>query len=92
MIPISSRSGQAQKQWIERVQKRLAVTANVLGNMKAVQMLGLNDVLLPLVSHLRQVEVKTSVRFRKLLIWQVALCKSIKKCPQEMNLRIIVYS
>ncbi|KAL4768167.1 putative multidrug resistance-associated protein [Aspergillus nidulans var. acristatus] len=73
MIPISSRSGQAQKQWIERVQKRLAVTANVLGNMKAVQMLGLNDVILPLVSHLRQVEVKTSVRFRKLLIWQVAL-------------------
>ncbi|KAL6239854.1 P-loop containing nucleoside triphosphate hydrolase protein [Aspergillus navahoensis] len=73
MIPISSRSGQAQKQWIERVQKRLAVTADVLGNMKAVQMLGLNGVLLPLVSHLRRVEVKTSVRFRKLLIWQVAL-------------------
>ncbi|RDW81522.1 Cyclic peptide transporter [Aspergillus mulundensis] len=73
MIPISSRSGHAQKQWVERVQKRLAVTANVLNNMKAVQMLGLNDVLLPLVSHLRRVEVQTSVRFRKLLIWQVAL-------------------
>ncbi|KAL4908813.1 hypothetical protein BDW74DRAFT_187329 [Aspergillus multicolor] len=72
MIPISSRSGQAQKQWVERVQKRLAVTANVLGNMKAVQVLGLSDVLLPLVSHLRQVEVQISVRFRKLLIWQVA--------------------
>ena len=75
MVPVSSRSGQAQKQWIERVQTRLAVTANTLGNMKAVQMLGLGNVLLPLVSHLREIEVKTSVTFRKLLIWQVALCK-----------------
>ncbi|KAJ5405756.1 ABC transporter integral membrane type 1 [Penicillium sp. CMV-2018d] len=73
MVPVSSRSGQAQKQWIERVQKRLAVTANTLGNMKAVQMLGLGDVILLLVSHLREIEVKTSVAFRKLLIWQVAL-------------------
>ncbi|OQE25971.1 hypothetical protein PENFLA_c007G05320 [Penicillium flavigenum] len=73
MVPVSSRSGQAQKQWIERVQTRLAVTSNTLGNMKAVQMLGLGDVILPLVSHLREIEVKTSVTFRKLLIWQVAL-------------------
>ncbi|KAJ6186285.1 ABC transporter transmembrane domain type 1 [Penicillium mononematosum] len=73
MVPVSSRSGQAQKQWIERVQTRLAVTANTLGNMKAVQMLGLGDVILPLVSYLREIEVKTSVTFRKLLIWQVAL-------------------
>ncbi|CAG8907277.1 unnamed protein product [Penicillium egyptiacum] len=73
MVPVSSRSGQAQKQWIERVQTRLAVTADTLGNMKAVQMLGLGDVILPLVSHLREIEVKTSVSFRKLLIWQVAL-------------------
>ncbi|KAJ5748022.1 ABC transporter transmembrane domain type 1 [Penicillium nucicola] len=73
MVPVSSLSGKAQKQWIERVQKRLEVTANTLGSMKAVQMLGLGDVILPLVSRLREIEVKTSVTFRKLLIWQVAL-------------------
>ncbi|KGO43779.1 ABC transporter, integral membrane type 1 [Penicillium expansum] len=73
MVPVSSRSGKAQKQWIERVQKRLAVTANTLGNMKAVQMLGLSDVIFPLVSYLREIEVKTSLISRKLLIWQVAL-------------------
>ncbi|KAJ5383264.1 ABC transporter integral membrane type 1 [Penicillium concentricum] len=73
MIPVSNRSGQAQKEWIERVQKRLAATANTLGNMKAVHMLGLSDIILPLVSHLREYEVSTSVTFRKLLIWQVAL-------------------
>lgn len=75
MVPVSSRSGKAQKQWIERVQKRLAVTANTLGNMKAVQMLGLSDVIFPLVSYLREIEVKTSLISRKLLIWQVALCE-----------------
>jgi hypothetical protein len=79
MVPVSSRSGKAQKQWIERVQTRLAVTANTLGNMKAVQILGLRDVILPLVSHLREVEVKTSVTFRKLLIWQVALCEYLTR-------------
>lgn len=79
MVPVSSLSGQAQKQWIERVQKRLEVTANTLGSMKAVQMLGLGDVILPLVSRLREIEVKTSVTFRKLLIWQVALCEYPKR-------------
>ncbi|KAJ5876483.1 ABC transporter transmembrane domain type 1 [Penicillium soppii] len=73
MVPVSNLSGQAQKQWIERVQKRLEVTANTLGSMKAVQMLGLGDIILPLVSRLREIEVTTSVTFRKLLIWQVAL-------------------
>ncbi|EED22270.1 ATP-binding cassette transporter, putative [Talaromyces stipitatus ATCC 10500] len=73
MVPVSTRSGQAQKQWIERVQERLTVTSSMLGKMKTVQMLGLDDILFKMVSRLRQVEVKTSVRFRKLLIWQIAL-------------------
>jgi hypothetical protein len=75
MVPVSTKSGRAQKQWIERVQDRLAVTSSMLGKMKTVQMLGLNDVLFKLISRLRQVEVETSAQFRKLLIWQIALCK-----------------
>jgi hypothetical protein len=35
----------AQKAWIERIQKRLAVTSTMLGDMKAAQMLGLKDLL-----------------------------------------------
>ncbi|KAL9118536.1 MAG: hypothetical protein Q9187_004917 [Circinaria calcarea] len=73
MVPVSTRSGDAQKHWIERVQKRLAVTSSMLKDMKAVQMLGLTDVLFTIISKLRQIEVETSVRFRKLMIWQVAL-------------------
>jgi hypothetical protein len=77
MIPVSTRSGRAQKQWVERVQERLAVTTSMLGKMKTVQMLGLGDTLFKLVSRLRQVEVETSSRFRKLLIWQIVLCKKL---------------
>lgn len=75
MVPVSTKSGRAQGQWIERVQDRLAVTSSMLGKIKTVQMLGLNDILFKLISRLRQVEVETSARFRKLLIWQIALCK-----------------
>lgn len=75
MVPVSTRSGQAQKQWIERVQERLSVTSSMLGKMKTVQMLGLGDTLFKLVSRLREIEVETSSRFRKLLIWQIVLCK-----------------
>ena len=75
MVPVSTRSGQAQKQWIERVQERLSVTSSMLGKMKTVQMLGLGDTLFKLVSRLRQIEVETSSRFRRLLIWQIVLCK-----------------
>lgn len=75
MVLVSTKSGRAQGQWIERVQDRLAVTSSMLGKIKTVQMLGLNDILFKLISRLRQVEVETSARFRKLLIWQIALCK-----------------
>jgi ATP-binding cassette subfamily C (CFTR/MRP) protein 1 len=76
MIPVSTRTGKSQKQWIERVEKRLAVTSYILSDMKGVKMLGLTDFLFTIVSQLRQVELKTSERFRKLLIWQIALCKN----------------
>lgn len=74
MVPISSRSGVSQKQWIERVQKRVAITSTMVGDIKAMQMLGLSKALSKIVTKLRQIEVETSLRFRKLLIWQVVIC------------------
>lgn len=73
-IPVSSRSGVAQKQWIERVQKRVAITSTMVGDIKAMQMLGLSKALSKIVTKLRQIEVETSLRFRKLLIWQLVIC------------------
>ncbi|KAK6814078.1 hypothetical protein RU639_010488 [Aspergillus parasiticus] len=81
MIPISTKTGEAQKQWIDRVQKRLSVVSGTLNDIKGVHMLGLTDRLFFLISELRKLEVETSKRFRKLLIWQIA----ISNVPMEFS-------
>ncbi|KAE8353805.1 P-loop containing nucleoside triphosphate hydrolase protein [Aspergillus coremiiformis] len=81
MVPISARSGEAQKQWIDRVQKRLSVVSGALDDIKGVHMLGLTDLLFHLISELRRLEVATSTRFRKLLIWQVV----ISNVPMDLS-------
>lgn len=68
---IGARSGPAQKAWNERVEKRIAVTAKMLGDMKAVKLLGLSNVLGKIIDNLRQVEIHTSERFRYLTIWEI---------------------
>ncbi|KAJ5728595.1 multidrug resistance-associated protein [Penicillium malachiteum] len=70
---ISTMSKSSQKRWIERVETRLELTTIMLSNMKAVKMLGLSETLRNLVDSLRKVELQTSRKFRKLLIWQIFL-------------------
>ncbi|ETS77362.1 hypothetical protein PFICI_11236 [Pestalotiopsis fici W106-1] len=70
---ISASFGKAQVAWNERVQKRVATTAGMLTNMKAVQMLGMSNIMNEIVTHLRMIELKTSERFRAFLIWQILL-------------------
>lgn len=76
MVPISTRSGEAQKQWIDRIQKRLAITSSMLGDIKAVKMLGVSNILSEIVTTLREVEVEASLRFRRLLVWLTLVCKT----------------
>lgn len=57
------------------MQKRLAITSTMLGDIKAMQMLGLSKALSKIVTKLRQIEIDTSVRFRKLLMWEIVICK-----------------
>ncbi|KAI8313892.1 ABC transporter atnG [Colletotrichum sp. SAR11_240] len=71
VIPISKTIGRAQTVWIERLQKRVAVTATMIGDMKAIKMLGLREVLSGVILQLRRVELSGSEKFRKLLLWQV---------------------
>lgn len=67
--------GQAQGQWVERVQSRISMTSNLLRDIKSVKMLGLSDVMYKTITKLREAELKTSERFRKFLIGEIALCK-----------------
>lgn len=67
-----------QRRWIEKVQERLHVTSSMLGDMKAVKMLGLEQVMANLVQKLRRDEIETSKAFRKLLMAMVLLCMSLE--------------
>uniref|UniRef100_A0A093VBK4 Metal resistance protein YCF1 n=1 Tax=Talaromyces marneffei PM1 TaxID=1077442 RepID=A0A093VBK4_TALMA len=71
--PLSTLSVGAQKAWVEQIEKRLAVTSTVLGDMKAVKMLGLTDLVFSIISALRKVELKTSTKLRKLILLQVSI-------------------
>lgn len=61
--------------WIERIQERLRITTTILGDMKAVKMLGLGRVMTNVLQKLRVKEVETSKSFRKLLVTTLLLCK-----------------
>lgn len=72
---VSALENTSQRLWIERVQERLKVTSSMLGDMKAIKLLGLTDRMESILQGLRQVEIETSKVFRKLLIWEIFLCK-----------------
>lgn len=74
-MPISNYAKKAQVAWIEKVQERLRITSSMLDDMKAVKMLGISTLVADMVEKLRQVEIQTSKVYRKLLVWNVLLCK-----------------
>jgi hypothetical protein len=74
---LSSLGKTSQKRWIEKVEKRLSITSSMLGNMKAVKMLGLTDKMFEIVHHLQWIEVETSRQFRKVFIVEVFFCKCL---------------
>ncbi|PKY02184.1 putative multidrug resistance-associated protein [Aspergillus campestris IBT 28561] len=62
-----------QQRWVERIQHRVETTTVILENMKAVKMLGLPQVARNLIHRLRVVELDTSRRLRRVIIWQLFL-------------------
>ncbi|KDN69811.1 putative ABC transporter [Colletotrichum sublineola] len=68
MSKVSVASRTAQMRWIEKIQERLRVTTAMLGEMKAVKMLGLTDVMSTTIQRLRTDEINTSKSFRRLLV------------------------
>jgi hypothetical protein len=74
---LSGASKASQVAWIEKVQARLKITSSMLGDMKAVKMLGMPSVISNIIQDLRQTEIATSKRFRKFLVLQILLCKSM---------------
>jgi len=47
----------------------------MLGDMKAVKMLGLTNKMFDIIDRLQRIEIETSRRFRKIFIAQVFFCE-----------------
>lgn len=68
-IPIAAIAGNAQVQWLEAIEARLAMTAIWLRDFKALRMTGLAEYSATLVADLRSSEITSSLRFRILSIF-----------------------
>lgn len=64
-----------QAVWLEAIEKRIAVTSQMLGSIKGVKMCGLTDVLMARIQAMREQELHISGKFRRLLIWNMGLGK-----------------
>lgn len=64
-----------QARWLEAIERRISSTSSMLGSMKGIKMLGLQSALLKSVHGLRLDELSISRKFRKLLVWNMALGK-----------------
>lgn len=68
-VPLATAAGNAQTPWLEAIEERLAVTAKVLGSMKAIKMSGLAETVSEKIAALRQGEIRASLRYRILEIF-----------------------
>ena len=63
----------SQASWLEAIERRIGVTSQMLGDIKAVKMCGLTNFLKKRVQGMREEELAISGRFRRLLIWNMGL-------------------
>jgi ATP-binding cassette subfamily C (CFTR/MRP) protein 1 len=73
ILCIASYTGAALKIWMQGIQSRVNVTANMLSSMKSVKMLGFSSLLHDTVHALRVKELKLASKFRKLLVFRIFL-------------------
>ena len=67
---VSKTIGAAQKTWLGAIQRRVAITSSILGSMKSVRMLGIEDVLSTTIQNLRVRELVFAAKFRRHSIWR----------------------
>lgn len=72
-LMVAVKAGEKQNLWIEAIQKRVGVTAEMLGSIKGVKMSGLVNRLSDKITALRDAEIIASQQFRSLLVVVVTL-------------------
>ncbi|KAH9220185.1 hypothetical protein DL95DRAFT_433377 [Leptodontidium sp. 2 PMI_412] len=66
-------TGPRQKAWMEKTQKRVGLTSNIIGQMKHLKISGLVGPVEELIQQMRVDELKTGARFRMVIIWSVII-------------------
>lgn len=61
-----------QAKWLEAIERRISSTSGMLGSIKGVKMLGLQNSFMKFVHGLRIDELNISKKFRTLLVWNMA--------------------
>lgn len=61
-----------QAQWLEAIEKRISSTSGMLGSIKGVKMLGLQNSFMKFIHGLRISELDISKKFRTLLVYNMA--------------------
>ena len=74
-LALSGRIGESQMVWLKALQDRLSYTSLILGNIRSVKLLGLETRTIVELCRLREMELTIYLKFRKLLVWSVGLCK-----------------
>ncbi len=62
-----------QRKWMAAIQKRVGITADVVGSMRGVKVAGLNDKAETQIQNLRDYELKQSTSFRKIQVFNLLL-------------------
>ncbi|KAL3424167.1 ABC transporter [Phlyctema vagabunda] len=61
-------TGERQRAWMDKIQKRIGLTANVISNMKHLKISGLAGPVEDLIQHMRVDELETASRFRTVYV------------------------
>ena len=72
-LAVGASMASRQRHWLEAIQKRVKITADMLGSMKEVRMAGLQARLKAELQYLREEEIKASGGFKNALIYIVTL-------------------
>lgn len=65
---MGERLPRAQAEWIEQSEIRVAKTSDMLSQIKAIKMIGLEDDISRQILHLRKLEIERSIKARLLSI------------------------
>lgn len=80
----------AQKRWVEAVEKRLSVTTEILTSMKGIKMSGLSKYSSALLQGLRETELVVSLTMRRFLAVGTGLCMFLSQCGLCMFMKKLI--